>query len=226
MVEALLPDGLIAALVAFSAITVIVMRDLRRAVMLFFVFCILMAVVWFRLALPLLGAVEVCIGALMTGFVLWHALRLLPGFPGPDTIVPWRLESRSAGLILSLTGTVIFMGFSGAAVFYFFQGAAGSEYTWYAVSGIPVAGAGFFALSYQRHLLRRVFAFNMLGSGVFLLIVCFAKKRAFAMDVPFVMVTSGLLVAFFASLMVVILIGRSPVTGEPQASGGVETDAC
>lgn len=220
MTQVLPPDGPLAAVVAVSAIMVFLFADLRKAAVLFFVFCVFMAAAWFRLHFFWIGMAEVLIGALMTGFTAWYALGRLPGFPGPDATAMRWFESPPAGMVLSLLGSLVLMGFLAVSVCHFFFPFTGFRYEWYAASGIPVAGAGFFSLSYHRGLLRRLFAFNVLGSGIFLCIAGFSAKRALSMDVAYAMVITGLLAAFFASLMVVILIGRQPVTGAPQAPPG------
>jgi len=215
MVLDLPADGLVSVLVAVVSILVVRTGDLKRASVLFFLFCLLMAVAWVRLDLQRLGAVEVGIGALMTGFVAWRALGRLPGFPGPDTSPVRPEDAPPAALLLSLAGSAGFMGFLCVPAVWFFLGEPLTPYTLYCLAGIPAAGAGFFSLVWHRNLLRRLFAFNVLGSGIFLLIVTFAAKQARPIGVPFVMVTAGLVVAFLASLMVVIVIGRRPVTGAP-----------
>ena len=208
-------DALIAVFVAAVSILVVRVGDLKKASVFFLLFCFFMAAAWVRLGLYRLGAVEIGIGALMTGFVAWRALGRLPGFPGPDTSPVSPVETMPAAMLLSLAGSVGFMGFLCVPAVWFFLGAPLSAYTVYGLAGIPAAGAGFFSLVWHRNLLRRLFAFNVLGSGVFLLIVSFAAKLTRPIDAVFVMVTAGLVVAFLASLIVVIVIGRSPVTGAP-----------
>lgn len=214
-------DALVAVFVAAVSILVVRIGDLKKASVFFFLFCLLMAAAWVRLGLYRLGAVEIGIGVLMTGFVAWRALGRLPGHPGPDTSPVRPVEAMPAALLLSLAGSVGFMGILSVPAVWFFLDAPLSAYTVYGLAGIPAAGAGFFSLVWHRNLLRRLFAFNVLGSGVFLLIVSFAAKQARPIDVPFVMVSAGLIVAFLASLMVVIVIGRKPVTGAPgEPEGG------
>lgn len=222
MMQSVLPDGLLAVLIAVVATRMVLIRNFRNASGLFFIFCILMAAAWVRLQLPWLGAAEVAIGALMTGFAVRHALDLLPGFPGPDVDSRGPMDSRPAGMAVSLAGSAAFMGILFAVAMLISQDVVLTTDVWYAASAIPAAVAGFFSLSRHRHLLHRALAFNVLGSGVFLLIVCFASNRSMSMDVPFFMVTSGLLVAFFATLMVVIVLGRKPGRGGADSSGEKE----
>ena len=221
----MLLDTVISLIIASLAVIVVLMADFRKAVGFFLGFCIFMAVAWVRLRIPFLGAAEICIGALMTGYVLWYAIGLLPGFPEPDTYTLKQLITWPFRLIMSLSGTVVFMGLAVISVWPFFEDLSWYRYALYAKAGIPVAGAGLFGLTYHRDLLRRVFAFNVLGSGVFLLIVCFAGGTSYSMGPPVFMVTTGLVVAFFASLMVVMLIRRRPETAKPQGFGGVKPDA-
>ncbi len=215
MVFDLPADAMVAVFVAVVSILVVRIGDLKKASVFFFLFCLLMAGAWVRLGLYRLGVVEIGIGALMTGFVAWRALGRLPGLPGPDTSPVHPVETIPAALPLSLAGSVGFMGFLCVPAVWFFLDAPLSAYTVYGLSGIPVAGAGFFSLVWHRNLLRRLFAFNVLGSGIFLLIVSFAAKLARPIDAVFVMVAAGLFVAFVASLIVVIVLGRQPVTGAP-----------
>lgn len=141
MVQEIPADGLLAVSVPAVGIATVLIRDFRKAAALFLVFCLLMAAAWIRLKLPWLGAVEVAIGALMPGWMVRHALDLLPGFPGPDTNVPEGVSSRPAGLVFSLAGSMVFCIVLAAAAICFFRNGPLSRYAIYAASGIPAAGA-------------------------------------------------------------------------------------
>jgi len=75
-----------------------------------------------------------------------------------------------------------------------------------------LVGLGLYGLLVSPHPLRKILAFNILGSGVFLLFGIIARKGAaagFAADpVPQAMVITGIVVAFSATALAVALLLR------------------
>ena len=67
-------DGLIALTLLWIAWQVLVTRDLFKAVVLFIVFGLLMALAWVRLQAPDLALAEAAIGAGLTGALLLDAV--------------------------------------------------------------------------------------------------------------------------------------------------------
>ena len=70
----LLLDGLLAAMLLFSAWAALVSRDLFRGIVFFIVFGLLMALAWLRLRAPDVALAEAAVGAGLTGVLLVEAL--------------------------------------------------------------------------------------------------------------------------------------------------------
>jgi multicomponent Na+:H+ antiporter subunit C len=89
--------------------------------------------------------------------------------------------------------------------------------------GAAVVGLGFYGLIVDPKPLRKLLAFNLIGSGVFLIFGIVARRGAAAGlsfdPVPQAMVITGIVVAFAASALAVALILRLSET-----SGGVTLD--
>lgn len=82
-------------------------------------------------------------------------------------------------------------------------------FTWYALTGVALFGLGLHALVARRHLLRKVMALNVLGSGVFLVLVATAGRDPAAPDpVPHAMVLTGIVVAVSATALALALARR------------------
>jgi multicomponent Na+:H+ antiporter subunit C len=76
-----------------------------------------------------------------------------------------------------------------------------------------VAGGTLFAMGVcgvllLRHLLRRILAFNLMGSGAFLVLVGLAQRDDIANPVPQAMVLTGIVVAVAATALALALARR------------------
>ena len=75
-----------------------------------------------------------------------------------------------------------------------------------------MAGLGLFGLITNPQLLRKILAFNILGTGVFLVFGAIARRGAAAGlegdPVPQALVITGIVVAFSATTMAVVLLLR------------------
>ncbi|MCX8144742.1 MAG: NADH-quinone oxidoreductase subunit K [Azovibrio sp.] len=69
----------------------------------------------------------------------------------------------------------------------------------------PLGAAG---LLLQRHLLRRILAFNLMGSGAFLVLVGLAQRQDVPDPVPQAMVLTGIVVAVAATALALALTRR------------------
>ena len=79
----------------------------------------------------------------------------------------------------------------------------------FTLGGIGLCGLGLFGFIYHRHLLRRLIAFNLLGSGTFLILVGFAQQGRGQTDpIPQALVLTGLVVAVAATALALLLIRR------------------
>jgi len=80
----------------------------------------------------------------------------------------------------------------------------------YALVGIGLFSIGLFALIMNDHLLRKILAINIMGSGVFLILVALGKRAENipADPVPHAMVITGIVVAVSATALALTLMLR------------------
>lgn len=83
--------------------------------------------------------------------------------------------------------------------------------------GAALVGLGLYGLILHPHPLRKLLAFNLIGSGVFLVFGIVARRGAAAGlhfdPVPQAMIITGIVVAFAASAVAVALILRLAAAG-------------
>ncbi len=80
----------------------------------------------------------------------------------------------------------------------------------YSLVGVGLFTLGLYALIVHRHLIRKILAINIMGSGVFLILVALAaRSRGTAPDpVPQAMVITGIVVAVSATALALALVLR------------------
>lgn len=78
----------------------------------------------------------------------------------------------------------------------------------YALAGAALCGIGLFGFIRLEHLLRKLMAFNLMGSGVFLVMVGLAQRGGEPDPVPQALVLTGIVVAIAATALAVVLIRR------------------
>ncbi|MDQ7043853.1 MAG: NADH-quinone oxidoreductase subunit K [Sulfurimonas sp.] len=77
----------------------------------------------------------------------------------------------------------------------------------YAVIAIGLFCIGLYALIMQAHLLRKLLAINLMGSGVFLLLISLSSRSEYMQDpVPHAMVITGIVVAVSATALGLVLM--------------------
>lgn len=90
--------------------------------------------------------------------------------------------------------------------------------TLYALSGIAVVAVCLYGLISYPHLIRKIIAINVMGSGIFLVMISFAR-RVPGTDpdpVPHAMVLTGIVVAVCATAFALALVRRlHESTGSP-----------
>ena len=90
--------------------------------------------------------------------------------------------------------------------------AAMNATTLFGLCGAALVGLGLFGLITNPQLLRKIIAFNLLGSGVFLVFGVIARRGAAAGlggdPVPQALVITGIVVAFSATALAVTLLLR------------------
>jgi multicomponent Na+:H+ antiporter subunit C len=80
----------------------------------------------------------------------------------------------------------------------------------YALAGVALFSLGLYALIWQEHLLRKILAFNIMGSGVFLVLVAMARRQPGSPPdpVPHALVLTGIVVAVSATAFALSLACR------------------
>ena len=80
----------------------------------------------------------------------------------------------------------------------------------YALVGTGLFTLGLYALIVHTHLLRKILAINVMGSGVFLVLVALAARTPGAIPdpVPHAMVITGIVVAVSATALALALMVR------------------
>jgi multicomponent Na+:H+ antiporter subunit C len=80
----------------------------------------------------------------------------------------------------------------------------------YSLTGMGLFCLGLYALIVHSHLLRKILAINVMGSGVFLVLVALAKRTGDAPPdpVPHAMVITGIVVAISATALALTLMLR------------------
>jgi len=94
----------------------------------------------------------------------------------------------------------------------------------YALVGVGLFTLGLYALIVHTHLLRKILAINVMGSGVFLVLVALAARTPGATPdpVPHAMVITGIVIAISATALALALVlrvraetGRAELPEEP-----------
>ncbi len=105
--------------------------------------------------------------------------------------------------------------------------------TLFGLCGAALVGIGLFGLITNPEPLRKILAFNLLGSGVFLLFGAIARRAAAAGlggdPVPQAMVITAIVVAFAATALAIALVlrlfeqtGRSTLSADTPGNAGTD----
>lgn len=73
--------------------------------------------------------------------------------------------------------------------------------TWFALAGAALFLLGATGMVLQRHLLRKILAFNIMGSGAFLVLVGLAQRGGKVDYITHAMVLTGIVVSVAASAL-------------------------
>jgi multicomponent Na+:H+ antiporter subunit C len=76
----------------------------------------------------------------------------------------------------------------------------------FAVTGVVLFCLGLYGLIVHTHLLRKIVAFNIMGSGSFLVLVGLAQRGGQVDPVPHALVLTGIVVAVSATAFALILM--------------------
>jgi multicomponent Na+:H+ antiporter subunit C len=84
----------------------------------------------------------------------------------------------------------------------------------FAVTGFGLFCLGLYALIVYSHLLRKILALNVMGSGVFLVLAALARRTPDGIPdpVPHAMVITGIVVAVAATALALVLMLRVRAT--------------
>ena len=92
----------------------------------------------------------------------------------------------------------------------------------YALAGVTLLVLGLHAVIVHAHLVRKILAINVMGSGVFLMFLSLARRSGESIPdpVPQAMVLTGIVVAVSATALALTLVCRiQAATGKPYLSG-------
>ncbi len=78
----------------------------------------------------------------------------------------------------------------------------------FTITGIALFAMGAAAVIMMNNLLRRILAFNLMGSGIFLVLVGLAQRRDAVDPVPQAMVLTGIVVAVAATALALALVRK------------------
>jgi len=78
----------------------------------------------------------------------------------------------------------------------------------YALSGAMLFTLGVAGVLLISHLLRRILSFNLMGSGIFLILAGLAQRHDVADPVPQAMVLTGIVVAVAATALALALVRK------------------
>jgi multicomponent Na+:H+ antiporter subunit C len=95
------------------------------------------------------------------------------------------------------------------------------------LTGAGLFALGFYALIHRKNLIRKVLALNIMGNGVFLILIATAKRNETTVPdpVPQAMVLTGIVVAVCATAFALSLIERiTRVTGKATLEEDPEDD--
>ncbi|RUO32850.1 NADH-quinone oxidoreductase subunit K [Aliidiomarina sanyensis] len=79
---------------------------------------------------------------------------------------------------------------------------------WYALVGAVIIALSVFAFISARHLMKKLLAFNMMGSGVFLIMVGLPQHQHGVDAVPQALVLTGIVVAVSATALALVILRR------------------
>lgn len=194
-------SGLALCLVA-AALACLFDRHLKRASSLFLLFALLMSLSWWQLEAPGLALAELLLGLVLTGGSFFYALN---AFPATADKLPHydrsrhHLSHRVARAGLALAWSVMI----GGAIQFLLPDMVYSltEHP-LIIAGVIIVATAMGAFALHRHMLRRLVAFNVLGSGVFILLAGMAGTRPGAQA----LISVGLTIAWLGTLLGVLLI--------------------
>lgn len=80
--------------------------------------------------------------------------------------------------------------------------------TLYSLAGLALFGIGLHALIVRAHLVTRILALNVMGTGVFMVLIAMAARDASPDPVPHALVLTGIVVTVSATALALVLTLR------------------
>lgn len=221
-------DLFLGLLLIFTAWRTFHVAALQRTVVWFVAFGLTLALVWLRLGVVLVATAEAAIGALLTGMIIYRVIRrttLNPQLPPrplrqsePTTShhyqsvqrvpqlrfqpemphSPWLSFAVSALVLLAL---LTMMSFN-------FGELQNSEAHWFAIIGALVIALALHCFFRRSHMLPRLVAINLMGSGVFLIMISLARSIRVLDMVAEVLVLTGMLISLGATSLALHIFNR------------------
>ncbi|MFA7441594.1 MAG: cation:proton antiporter subunit C [Sphingomonadaceae bacterium] len=94
----------------------------------------------------------------------------------------------------------------------------------FTLTGAALVGIGMYGMITSRHLLRQILAFNIIGSGIFLLLGALGRNGE-SDPVPHALIITGIVVALSATALAVMLALRlHEDTGDTTLPNGHDGD--
>lgn len=195
-------ETLLALCLTAAALACLFDRHLVRACCFFMAFAVTMTFAWWLLGALWLAAAELLLGVVLTGLCFFYALGIFspdasPRLTRDNFHEPWL---RAIARLMLALGWFVMVG---AAIRYVIADMVYSptEHP-LLLAGIVIIACALGAFALHRHLLRRLLAFNILGSGVFMLLAGVAGTSPAAQA----LITVGLCIAWLGSLLSALLI--------------------
>ena len=211
-------DLFLGLLLIFTAWRAFQIAPLQRAVIWFVAFGLTLALVWLRLGVVLVAVAEASIGALLTGIIIYRVIRRTanPQLPPrqqrqPERLTPHQSQSvqrapeqrlqpdieRSPWLSFAVSALVLLALLT--MMSFNFGELLNSEVHWFATIGSLVIALALHCFFRRAHILPRLFAINLMGSGVFLIMISMARSIRVLDLVAEVLVLTGILISLGAT---------------------------
>jgi uncharacterized MnhB-related membrane protein len=195
-------EVLLALCLTGSALVCLFDRHLLRACCFFMAFAAAMVLAWWQLGAPWLAAAELLLGVILTGPCFFYALGHASSGAAP-LLKRDKFSEPGSRVTMRVLLALAWFVMVGAAIRYVIADMvySPSEHP-LLLAGVVIAASALGAFALHRHLLRRLLAFNLLGSGVFMLLAGVAGTSAAAQA----LISVGLLVAWLGTLLGALLI--------------------
>lgn len=195
-------ETVLALCLVVAALACLYDRHLVRACCFFVAFALSMTIAWWHFGTPWLAVAELLLGVILTGLSLFYALGLFASGDSPllkrDTFSDAR--PRKMARVLLVLGWLIMLG---SVIRFAITDMINTPVEQpLLLAGVVIIANALGAFALHRHLVRRLLAFNILGSGVFMLLAGVAGPSAAAQA----LISVGLCVAWLGSVLSAVLI--------------------